>query len=266
MKKKRAGEVDDFGRVRSMDGDSEGGKALVAVKKKKKKKPVERDLPVIEDNVYRAGKETPKKKKEKSEKSKLAKDDAKPKKKKDKSTDSDRIDVSGGRGELVTKAAADKKVAKKKTRAMQAIEEYAMLPPPTDEYDAETRRIFEQLVKTAGRLEEQMEDRIYNKDVYALNVIYSQIREIIADLRAAKDISQQIDELKSIVLMPYHKVCGQSLSEVYFHVEGAVSKFVKDPDQAAEVKKKLKNTIAECAQQIQQEFELALDRIAKVLA
>jgi len=238
--------IDTKGRPRNSNLDEGRGPGI---KKKKKLKPKEKEAVVIEDKKYKAGQDPVKKKKKKPLEGELLPA---------KSSGKELATVSAG-------PAALKKKAKGKHDVMQAVEEYVQLPQPVDEFDAETRRIFEQLVRTAGRLEEQMEERIYNKDVYALNTIYSQIREVIADLRATRDISAQISELEAVVLRPYQQIVAQGFTDMYFHMMGAITKFVKDDDVRAELEKKMKNTLGEVAETVTEEYPKALDRMRKVL-
>jgi len=233
--------IDSRGKPRNKDLDESRGPA---VKKKKKLKPKEKEDLTPVDNKFKAGQDTAKKKKKKSVEGEY---------------------IPAGKEMVVAGPVALKKKAKGKQELMGAIEEYVHLPQPVDEFDAETRRIFEQLVRTAGRLEEQMEDRIYNKDVYALNTIYSQIREVIADLRATRDISAQITELEMVVLRPYQQIVAQGFTDTYFHMMGAISKFVKDEDISAELQKKMKNTLSEVAETVTEEYPKALERMRKVL-
>lgn len=240
-KKSRDIDIDERGKVRNKD---DGGSRTGTAKKKKVKR--EKHEPVvIEDNTYKVGQEKKKKKRASGV-----------------TIEGKALVLSDG---LPATVAGKKGLAAKKEKALKALEVYETLPPPVDEFDAEARRMFEKQVELAMRLEEQMEDRIYNRDVYALATIYSSIREIIADLRASRDISQQVAELESTVLAPYHSVVGQSLSELLFHVEGSISKHVKDPDVKAELTKKLKDTIFECATTLQDEYGLAIERVRKVL-
>lgn len=238
--------VDDRGKLRNKNLDEGRGPS---VKKKKKVKVEKHETIVIEDNTYKVGQDPIKKKKKKSVEGELI------------------LGQKSMRTELMLPAGnvALKKKAKGKAITIAAVEEYVHLPAPVDEYDAETRRIFEQLIQTAQRLEEQMEDRIYNKDVYALNTIYSQIREVIADLRATRDISAQVSELEAIVMRPYQQLVAQGFTDMYFHMMGAITKFIKDEDERAEVEKKLKNTLGEVAASVTEEYPKALDRMRKVL-
>lgn len=239
--------VDDRGKLRNKHLDEGRGPSV----KKKKKVKVEKHEPlVVEDNTFKVGQDPIKKKKKKSLEGELLPGS--------KSLRSTELMLPAG-------GVALKKKAKGKATTLAAVEEYVHLPAPVDEYDAETRRIFEQLIQTAQRLEEQMEDRIYNKDVYALNTIYSQIREVIADLRATRDISAQVSELEAIVMRPYQQLIAQGFTDIYFHMMGAISKFIKDEDERAEVHKKLKDTLGEVAASVTEEYPKALDRMRKVL-
>lgn len=241
-------DIDERGKFRNKDADNGSGRSASTLKKRKKPKKVEREAVVIEDNTYKAGQDPVKKKRKKS-------------------AVGTTIDVKAVRipDSKLPAIVGDKKTAKKRKQMVEAIEEFVTLPPPVDEYDQEYRRMFENSVDLATRLEEQMVDRIYNRDVYALNTIYSQIREIIADLRATRDISAQIAELESVVLGPYHNSVGQALSDLLFNVEGSLLKHVKDRDIQAEIVKKLKDTIYECAMNLQEEYGNTLERARKVL-
>lgn len=241
-------DVDERGKLRNKDADDGSGRSASKLKKKKKAKPEVREAVVIEDNTYKVGQEKTKKKRKKSSVGKTIEGEV--------------VRIPDSKLPAVV---GNKKTAKKRAQMIEAIEEFVTLPPPVDEYDREYRRMFENSVGLAQRLEEQMEERIYNRDVYALNTIYSQIREIIADLRATRDISAQIAELENVVIAPYHKVVGQALSEVLFHVEGSITKHVKDRDIQAEIVKKLKDTIYETAMTLQQEYGKAIERAGKVL-
>lgn len=255
-------DVDDRGKFRNKDADDGSGRSSSKLKKKKKVKAPEREAVVIEDNTYKVGQEKKKKKRTASVDSPLKEKKKSTKSKVGRTIEGEVVRIPDSQLPAIV---GNKKTAKKRAQMVEAIEEYVTLPPPVDEYDQEYRRMFEHSVGLAQRLEEQMEERIYNRDVYALNTIYSQIREIIADLRATRDISAQIAELESVVLAPYHKVVGQALSEVLFHVEGAVSTFVKDGDLRTEIVKKLKNTVYEAAMTLQEEYGKAVDRAGKVL-
>jgi len=247
--------IDERGKLRNRDADEADRGSSGSKGKKKKKSKIEKHVAVvIEDNTYKAGQEKKKKKRKSSDEPEAVL----PKKKKK------RLPITI-EGEVNKLPAVTKGSAKKLAKAQAAIEEYNDLPPPVDEFDAVIRAKFEAQVDLAARLEEQMEDRIYARDVYALNTVYNQIREMIADLRASRDVSAQVDEIQSVVILPYHRAVGQALSDVFYYTEGAIRKFVRDPDLQQEIIKKLKNTIHECAVELQGEYSLATERVRKAL-
>lgn len=246
--------IDERGKLRNRDADEADRGSSGSKGKKKKKSKIEKHVPVvIEDNTYKAGQEKKKKKRKTSDDTEVVL----PKKKK-------RLPVTI-EGEVKNLPAVTKGSSKKLAKAQAAIEEYNDLPPPVDEFDAVIRAKFEAQVDLAARLEEQMEDRIYARDVYALNTVYNQIREMIADLRASRDVSAQVDEIQAVVILPYHRSVGQALSDVFYHTEGAIRKFVRDPDLQQEIIKKLKNVIHESAVELQGEYSLATERVRKAL-
>lgn len=219
--------------------------------KKKRTKPREAYKPVeLEDNKFKVGEE-PKKKRRKPESTKQAKEAA-PKKRR-------KLDEPPTGKQMA-------KVAKSKQEVMQAVEQFVALPETNDPYDIEVKRIFETLVGMASRLEEQMEERIYNRDVYALNTIYSQIREVIADLRASRDISQQVDEIVRVVLSPYHRTVGQSIINIMQQMSHSISEHVKDPDRREELIRKLKHSCHDAASELQKEYLESNNKITQVLS
>ena len=220
-----------------MPPEDEG--APKAIKKKKKLKRREAHVPVeVEDNKFRLDGVQKKKKKKKPEQAVAL--------------------IPASKKQL-------EKVSKGKQEVIRAVEEYVALPESNDPYDIELRRIFEKLVDLAQRLEEQMEERIYNRDVYALNTIYSQIRETMADLRATRDISSQIGEIMDVVVRPYHRAAGQALMNVLFQMSHSISEHVKDADRRKELLNKLNSTSQDNAAELQAEYNKLPDRIQQVL-
>lgn len=249
------GKLDEDGRP------TKSGKGTV--KKGKKSKREKHEPVVIEDNKFKLGEKKDKKRKTEklSDKDKALKKASKDVDKKSKKKPGKGLALTDP--ERVTKKRKKNEKSRKEVTAF--IEEVERMPAPVDEYDAEARRMFETQCHLAQRLEEQMEERIYNKDVYALATIYSSIRELIADLRASRDVTAQVAELEQVVLSPYHKVVGEALSGLLFHVDAAVSKFVANEDIRNEIKKKLVDTMYESAQTIQSEYEQSIERVRRVL-
>lgn len=157
-----------------------------------------------------------------------------------------------------------KKPVVKSMRDVEVLTREVSLIPQTDPYDAELHRMFDKAVGLAARLEEQMEDRIFNRDVYALNTLYSQIREIVVDLRSSQDFGQQMDAIRSKVLEPYHNSVGQALMDMFFHLQSVLPRVVKDEYERAEMQKKIQESISDTANSIQGHFGDCLSRVADV--
>lgn len=232
-------DIDDRGRVKK-DNDADEASRRSSVKKKKRKT----ERPTFEEvgeNTYKKGKTVEKKRKKRV------------------------IEGESKQLAVIPKAEAKKKTAKKKAKAIEAIEEYTLIPESGDEFDTQYRAMFEKAVYLAQMLEQQMEDRVNSRDVYALNTLYSQIRELIADMRATRDISQQIAELEQYAYGPFVKQIGQIIIDMYFGMQTNIANMVKNKDIREELLKKLGNAAADQGSRVQEEYGKMLEQARKVL-
>lgn len=239
-------EIDERGRVKK-DRDSDEAGRRTGLKKKKKRETAKVLIEEVPDKKFKSG---------------MKADDGKPKKKKRKTG----MTIEGESKQLVVAGKLPEKTAKKKAKALAAIEEFALLPDSGDEFDNQYRSMFENAVDLASRLEEQMAEKVNSRDIYALNTLYSQIRELIADMRATKDIGQQIAEVEQMALNPYLKQIGQVILDLYFAMQSNISTSVKDKDRREELLAKLRDASADAGLRIQSEHAQMLDKLRKVLA
>lgn len=244
-------DVDERGRVKKdRDADEAGRRTSTGIKKKKKRVVKEAAFEEVPDKKFKSGMDAK---------------DGKLKKKKRKVGLI--IEGESKRLAVYTPGQAKEKVAGKKAKAIKAIEEFALLPDTGDEFDSQYRDMFENSVELASRLELQMvEHNIKSSDVYALNSLYSQIRELIADMRATKDIGQQISELEQAALNPFTKQVGQFILDLYFSMQSNISAAVKDRDIREDLLRKLGDAAADAGTRAQSEHALMLDKVRKVLA
>jgi hypothetical protein len=243
-------EIDERGRVKK-DRDSDEAARRTGVKKKKR--PTDKTKPVFEevpDKKFKSGM--------------TAADGKSPKKKKKRKG----LIIEGESKQLatITPKQAQEKTAKKKAKALKAIEEFALLPDSGDEFDCQYRSMFENAVDLASRLEQQMSEKVNGRDVYALNTLYSQIRELIADMRATRDIGQQISEIERTALNPYTKQIGQLVLEMFFAIHSNVTGSVKQRDVREDLLKRLGDIAADTAQRIQNEHAVMVEKLHKVMA
>lgn len=249
-------EVDERGRVKKdRDADENGRRTGSGLKKKKKRVSASALLEEEPAKKFKAG---------------MTAADGKVKKKKRKTRlllegESKQVAVVEAPGKR--KLPSPEKTAKKKARAMAAIEEFALLPESGDEFDNQYRDMFENSVELAGRLELQMvEHNIKSSDVYALNSLYSQIRELIADMRATRDIGQQIAELEQMAFNPFLKQIGQIILDLFFAMQSNISSAVKSKDVREDLLAKLRDSVADSGLRAQAEHAVMLDKVRKVLA
>lgn len=241
--------VDERGRVKKDRDADEAGRRTGTVKKKKKRVVKEAAFEEMPDKKFKSGMDAKDGKKKKKRKTGLI------------------IEGESKRLAVFTPKQAKEKTAKKKARVVQAIEEFALLPDTGDEFDSQYRDMFENAVELASRLETQMvEGTIKGTEVYALNALYSQIRELIADMRATKDIGQQISELEQAALNPFTKQIGQFILDMYFAMQSNISAAVKDRDIREDLLRKLGDAAADAGIRAQQEHAVMLDKVRKVLA
>lgn len=260
MKKKRSSdsvydtsgrdiEIDDRGRVKKDRDSDEAARRTGTGKKKKRPEKKKLEFEEVPDKKFKSGM--------------TAEDGKKPKKKKRKG-----LIIEGESKQLATYTPkqAQEKTAKKKAKALKAIEEFALLPDSGDEFDYQYRSMFENAVDLASRLEQQMSEKVNSRDIYALNTLYSQIRELIADMRATRDIGQQISEIEMSVLNPYTKQIGQFVLDLFFSMQSNITSGVKQRDVREDLIKKLGDTAAEAGLRIQAEHATMLDKLRKVMA
>lgn len=176
-------------------------------KKKKKKKKIDTE-------------DAPKKKKKKKS------DGDEPKKKKKKALSRDRESILKAKSKLKKQLPAEVKsvntvedISPEEANALSKQFEtlygnhVGTLSVEDQEQMQEYFMMFHQL-KTIARRFEVKSKQGSSKDVYALMKIYDQMREIIADLKALKDISQIADKLQQDVLIPYSRIVVAELSTI----------------------------------------------------
>jgi nucleotide-binding universal stress UspA family protein len=235
-------EIDERGRVKKDKDADESERRGAGVRKKKKREPKKPQFEEV-DEKYERGKDPKAGKKKK------------------------KLVIEGECKAVATipKAEADKKIAKKKAKAIAAIEEYANIPESGDEFDNQYRAMFENAVDLAQRLEQQMAERVNSRDVYALNTLYSQIRELIADMRSTRDVTQIVSELQRRACDPFVKLMGQVIIDMFFAMQSNISALVKNNDIREELIKKLQNLAADQGARVQDEYGKMLDQVRNVL-
>lgn len=253
MAKKRRGDesydvsgisVDDRGKVRNKDIPDESRRGAVKKGKRKTPKPIEE----IE--------EQPKKKRRKKEdKEVLPKDKLKKRAKEKKAHSGD-------------KPASEKQLAKmerRKERALRDLQVIEAAPDTGDEYDETYRDMFDNLRHIVELFETKMMDNPSSRDVYALSTLYSQLREVINDIRSTKDVAAQVVELEAKAYGAFKTLVGQAFVDLYFLMQKDIRAAVKNKDEQEQLLASLKGGLKDQGVKVEAGYAAMLQRVHQVL-
>lgn len=140
--------------------------------------------------------------------------------------------------------------------------------PATNSEDAEQleqyRHMFDKLVAIALILEENITSHRNGREVYPLMQTYNQIREVIADMRALRDVGAMGSLLNDEVLAPMMQSISQDTVDLYQAVIRLHASHL-DPQQAAALKPKVDQLFSSAATSMQRSYENSLDKSQTVL-
>lgn len=244
-----SGDIDERGKVINRDIPDDARRSGVKKKKRVDQRKAKAEI-VIDDS--------PPAKKRKKRKVVEEELPVKKKKKKTKSTQLALID-----GPATSKQMS--KLARRKEKTEQAL---MFLPAEggNDEFDRQYRAMFDKLQQIIEIFEENMLSGTPNgRDVYALSTLYSQMREVIADMRSAKDVSAQIAELESKAYGAFLTSVGQNFVAVYYKLSKDIRTFVKDKEARHQLLGELDSIIKDESDKITGNYQLMLDRVRTVL-
>lgn len=140
------------------------------------------------------------------------------------------------------------------------------LPDPVkqeNEQIIECIRMFTQLRNMARTLEERFEANPSSQTVYALMKIYDQVREIIADLRALRDVQQMGDTLNREVISPYTRAVAAALAAVHQNLKADI-KSVVPPEYIQPVMRLVDQHISTSATEVHNSYHNALVKTIEV--
>lgn len=169
-------------------------------------------------------------------------------------------------GKLETTPPSDKALARLERRREKALNAIEYIPAQAgDEFDQQYRGMFDNLRVISTLFEEKMMENPSSRDVYALSTLYSQMREVIADIRSSKDVTQQIHELESRAYGAFLKLIGQTYIDLYFKVQKDIRMYVKDVDAQSQLLDSLQGVCKDQGDKVQIGYSAMLDRVKTVL-
>uniref|UniRef100_S5VME5 Uncharacterized protein n=1 Tax=Pseudomonas phage PaBG TaxID=1335230 RepID=S5VME5_9CAUD len=169
---------------------------------------------------------------------------------------------------LEREPATSKQLAKMERRKAKLLDDLETLPVPSDhgdEFDHQYRGMFDNLRTITALFEEKMLSNPTGRDVYALSTLYSQMREVIADIRSAKDVTSQIHELESKAYSSFLTMVGQTYIDTFFKMQKDIRMYVKDTDAQSQLIASLQGVCKDQADKIQIGYGAMLDRVRTVL-
>jgi len=104
-----------------------------------------------------------------------------------------------------------------------------------------------------------------SKDIYALMQVYNQMRDIIADLRALKDITMAAEDLEANVMQPFGQQSAAALMKFFQSVKNQAQKDLSD-DKLITFLNQTKKFAKESGLDLQDALDNASDSIFRVLS
>ena len=121
-------------------------------------------------------------------------------------------------------------------------------------------------VQTAIRMfEKELRFSKSTRNVYALIALYSQQREIIADIRAITDYTENVNRIMSSLIQPLFSNITQSNLDIFYHIRKLVIEVSKD-DQTQYALKRLEDLMREQGRYLQDKYENASEKLTQIIS
>lgn len=201
---------------------------------------------------------------------KLKDEDSPPSKRRRSSEEEDTSKKKKKKKKKIDSPPSDKALAKlnkRKSKFEKDLKDVELLPAPTNstEFDDQYTKMFRALQGICEDFEDRMKDKPSSRDVYALSTLYSQMREVISDIRASADMSSQIHELEATAYTAFMRSVGQSYITILFNVNRILRTRIDDPDIVHDINVDFESMIKDVTLDVQESYESMLQRVREVL-
>lgn len=139
-----------------------------------------------------------------------------------------------------------------------------MLGTDEREHVREYVRMFKRLRSLAKKLERDCLSQSGGRGVYALCTVYSQQREVIADIRTLTDLSGQVQMLDEQVLQPFTRSVGQQVLNVYYQLRRLITE-TTEKKQTQFALDKLEEITKDLSSVLQAQYEESSVRVSDLL-
>lgn len=134
-----------------------------------------------------------------------------------------------------------------------------------NEQIAEYMTMFKQCQDMARLCEKNYKEKLQSRDIYALMQLYNQMREIIADLRALRDVGQLGEILNEEVLGPFAESSGTILVSV-FHQVNAWNKKNLPIELVNAAQNAVQAIIRRAAKDVEQSYQASLTKTVQIFS
>lgn len=132
------------------------------------------------------------------------------------------------------------------------------------DYLDEYIHLFVTLQAVARKMERKVLKEPQSRDIYALSTLYSQLREVIADVRSITDMGQQVEMIVAGAITPFASDITQCVTDVYYQVRKLLRETTK-PKETQFALNHLDELVRQLGMGIQQSHERARTKVVEVL-
>lgn len=148
--------------------------------------------------------------------------------------------------------------------AQQYIEAIPDIVRQENEQIDEYIRMFEQLKLIVRKAENQYLASGQGRDLYPLMQVYNQMRELIADLRALRDVGQLGEVISTEVVTPFAQLGGNGLVKMAQEINAWIKSNCDDLSMIENSKTAIEAILRRTAKDFQISYEAALNKTIEV--
>lgn len=182
---------------------------------------------------------------------------------KPKRTGASDLDPRKGKTTSKTKRKADNLEALQR-EASELLNSMSGIPDEEQQQLDQYVHMFDKLVEIAKILEEKIVTTASSRDVYPLMQTYNQIREVIADMRALRDMGSIGDRVNQEVLYPFVQSAAKDAGEFYQSITRQCKRLLPE-EMFVQVDQLLREEFQAYGGKLQASYTAFLDKTATIL-
>ena len=125
--------------------------------------------------------------------------------------------------------------------------------------------MFSKLKTSIRMFERELKFSKSTRNVYALIALYSQQREVIADIRSITDYTENVNRIMTSLIQPLFSNITQSNLDIFYHIRKLMIEVSKD-DQTQYALKRLEDLMREQGKYLQDKYENASEKLVQIVS